>query len=228
MPPPLRVGEYEILGEIGRGGMGVVYRARHVAAATSRGPQDAPGRLLCRPRSSLRFRAEAEAVARLQHPNIVQIFEIGEHRGETGPPCPYLCFEFVEGGNLAERLTDALPAPGQAAAWLDTLARRGSCGPPARDHSPRSEAGQRLAEPRRRAQDLRFRRGQADDRLRLKTLSGMLVGTAEYMAPEQAEREARLVGPATDIYALGVMLYQLLTGQAAVPGVTAPWRLLGR
>ena len=166
----------------------------------------------------LRFRAEAEAVARLQHPHIVQLFEIGEHRGETGPPCPYLCFEFVEGGNLAQRLAGDLPTPAQAAAWLHTLAGAAHAahqqGIIHRDLKPANVLLSRDGVPK----ICDFGVAKLTTGSDLKTLSGMLVGTAEYMAPEQAEGKIAAT-PATDVYAFGAILYEMLTGRPPFRGV---------
>src|SRR5262249_12048738 len=117
-----RVGEYEILAEIGRGGMGVVYKARQarlnrvVALKLLLGGQHAG------PVLRARFRAEAEAAARLQHPNVGQISEAGEWPSPDGAVLPYLALEYVEGGTLA-RQTGRPQPPAQAAAWVETLAR---------------------------------------------------------------------------------------------------------
>ncbi len=218
--PPLRVGDYEILGEIGRGGMGVVYRARHAQLHRVVALKMLLGDYFIDGDQRLRFRAEAEAVARLQHPHIVQLFEIGEHRAQTGPPCPYLCFEFVEGGNLAQRLTERLPAPDQAAAWLHTLAGAAHAahqqGIIHRDLKPANvllsrDGGPKICD---------FGVAKLTTGSDLKTLSGMLVGTAEYMAPEQAEGK-RAATPATDVYALGAILYEMLTGKPPFRGVSS-------
>ena len=218
--PPLRVGDYEILGEIGRGGMGVVYRARHAQLRRVVALKMLLGDYFADRDQRLRFRAEAEAVARLQHPHIVQLFEIGEHRGETGPPCPYLCFEFVEGGNLAHRLADALPAPAQAAAWLQTLAGAVHAahgqGIIHRDLKPANVLLTRDGLPK----ICDFGVAKLTTGSDLKTLSGMLVGTAEYMAPEQAEGKSDAT-PATDVYALGAILYEMLTGKPPFRGGTS-------
>src|SRR5262245_6492234 len=115
LPPPADVAEYEILAEIGCGGMGVVYKARHrtlgrVVALKMLRSQDAA--------DVARFQAEARAVARLQHPNVVQIFEVGEAGGR-----PFLALEYVDGGSLAERVGGEPQPPREAAALVRTLAR---------------------------------------------------------------------------------------------------------
>jgi serine/threonine protein kinase len=120
---PRRVGEYEVLGEVGRGGMGVVYRARHVRLQRVVALKMLLGGYFTDREQRLRFRAEAEAVARLQHPHIVQLFEFGEHEVDAGLPRPYFTLEFVEGGNLGQRLAGRPLPPRQAAAWLELLAR---------------------------------------------------------------------------------------------------------
>ena len=98
-PLPERLGDYEILERIGRGGMGVVYRARHVTLRRTVALKMLLGGVFADPEERLRFRAEAEAVARLQHPGIVQIFEVGECDG-----LPYLALEYCDGGTLYHRL----------------------------------------------------------------------------------------------------------------------------
>ena len=113
-------GDYELLEEIARGGMGVVYKARQLESQPHRGPEDDPGRRSSRRRATWqRFRAEAEAVARLQHPNIVQIHEVGEHEGR-----PFFSLEFVRRRQPGQQdRRHAAAAATQAAALVETLAR---------------------------------------------------------------------------------------------------------
>jgi len=199
------VAGYELLAELGRGGMGVVYKARQtrlgrivalkmLLAGAHAGPQELG-----------RFRREAEAVARLQHPHIVQIFEVGEQQG-----CPYLVLEYVEGGNLAEKLKDG-PLPDRAAAELVALlasavhaAHQG--GIVHRDLKPANVLLTTNSTPK----ITDFGLAKRLDGASAQTLSGALLGTPNYMAPEQAEGSH--VGPAADVYGLGAILYYLLTG----------------
>ena len=115
-PLPRRVGEYEILAEVGRGGMGVVYQARHVRLGRLVALKMLLGGGFADPDQRRRFRAEAGAVARLQHPHIVQLFEVGDYEAGEGLPCPYFTLEFVAGGSLAQRLAGR-PAPPRAHQW---------------------------------------------------------------------------------------------------------------
>jgi serine/threonine protein kinase len=122
--PPARVGEYEILGELGRGAMGIVYKARHEQLRRAVALKMLLGGEFAREGYRSRFRAEAEAVALLQHPNIVQIFDIGEWLAlGSAVPAPYFTLEYVDGGNLNTRLDGKPQHPTQAAEWLLILAR---------------------------------------------------------------------------------------------------------
>ncbi len=231
LPPP--VPGYEILGELGRGGMGVVYKARQ----TSLNRLVALKMILAGghagPEALARFRGEAEAVARLQHPNVVQIYEIGEHNGR-----PYFALEYVEGGSL-DRYLGGAPQPARdAAALVETLARAvhyaHQRGIVHRDLKPANILLQ-MAEGKLQIANLQSVIPKIADFGLAKHLagendplthSGQILGTPEYMAPEQAGGGSRRVGPAADVYALGVILYQLLTGRPPFKGETLEETLL--
>jgi tetratricopeptide (TPR) repeat protein len=251
---------YDLLGCLGRGGMGVVYKARQralnrvvalkmvVAGANARAEQLA------------RFHLEAEALASLQHPNIVQIHEVGEHDG-----CPYLELEFVDGPSLDRKLGGAPQPPHEAARLVRTLAeaihhahQRGlvhrdlkpanvllAPNPKSESRNPKqirnpnpespkpagsgvsdlgplglgivSDFGIRISDFSPKVTDFGLaKRFEEDSR----TETGAILGTPCYMAPEQAEGRLRDVGPAADVYALGTILYECLTGQPPFRGET--------
>jgi tRNA A-37 threonylcarbamoyl transferase component Bud32 len=206
-PAVVRVPGYEVLGELGRGGMGVVYKARHralnrvvalkmILAGEHAGPQ-----------AVARFRAEAEAVAALGHPGIVQIYEIGEHDGR-----PFLALEFAEGGSLAARL-DENPWPAdRAAALVEALARAVQYahdrGVVHRDLKPDNVLLDEDGGPKVTDFGLAKRLAGGEGYTR----TGEVLGTPSYMAPEQAAGR-KDVGPATDVYGLGAILYRLLAGR---------------
>jgi serine/threonine-protein kinase len=213
---PESVGDYEILGEIGRGGMGVVYKARHRRLGRVVALKMLLGGHFAHREQRERFRAEAEAVARLQHPNIVQLFEAGECDA-GGEPRPYFTLEFVEGGSLAERLAGRPLPPAEAAGWLESLAGAvhyaHTQGVIHRDLKPANVLMTRDGRPK--VCDFGVARVLSESGR--KTLSGMILGTAEYMAPEQAEGKGT-PGPACDVYALGVILYEMLAGRPPFKG----------
>jgi WD40 repeat protein len=216
---PRRVGDYEILTEVGRGGMGVVYKARHVRLGRLVALKMLLGGCFADPDQRQRFRAEAGAVARLQHPHIVQLFEVGDHEVGEGLPCPYFTLELVEGGSLAQRLAGRPAPPRQAAAWLEPLARAVHYAHQQdiihRDLKPSNILLTADGQPKICDFGVAKLLAGSD----LKTLSGMLVGTAEYMAPEQAEGRTA-AEPATDVYALGAILYEVLTGRPPFKGTS--------
>jgi len=229
---------YEILGTLGRGGMGVVYKARQVKlnrlvalkmilSANHAGPEDLA-----------RFRLEAEAVARLQHPNIVQVFEVGEHDGR-----PYCALELVDGGSMQDLLKKEPPTTRIAAEMVEILAR-------AVDHAHRHgivhrdlKPGNILLGARKPVEEptaisskktavqppegssaplvlkiTDFGLAKRIDTDIHQTGTGSVLGTPAYMAPEQAAGRTREIGPAADIYALGAILYDLLTGKPPLRG----------
>jgi hypothetical protein len=214
--PAFTLADYEILGKLGQGGMGVVYRARHrtlrrqVAIKTFH-----PGQFPS-PREVERFRIEAEAIARLQHPNIVQVFDIGEWKG-----LPYLVLELVDEGTLMQKLQKLPYAPRAAAELVRTLARaiEHAHGQHIihRDLKPANVLFTRDGTPK--ITDFGLAKVLQDDPDHETTRTGEPIGTPRYMAPEQASGRPELVGPATDVYALGTMLYECLTGK--VPFVSA-------
>jgi tetratricopeptide (TPR) repeat protein len=205
--------DYEILGELGRGGMGVVYKARHLPLKRAVALKMILAGAHAAPEQLDRFRTEAEAAARLQHPNIVQIYEVGEHDGRH-----YLALEFLEGGSLAHKL-HGLPQPGPDAARLvEVLARAvhfaHERGIVHRDLKPANvllaDGGQpKIAD---------FGLAKLLDGGTEHTDSGAVLGTAGYMAPEQAGGRSREVGPLADVYSLGAILYELLTGRPPFVG----------
>jgi serine/threonine protein kinase/WD40 repeat protein len=227
---------YEIVREIGRGGSGVVYEARQTAVnrivalkVLSAGPHAGSDQYL-------RFRAEAELIGRLQHPHIIQIFDAGIHAG-----CPFLALEFVAGGSLRERLTGAPQPPESCARLVEVLARAihaaHLAGIVHRDLKPgnilfagmtksemapdaRGAAWPTAAIPKIGDFGLAKSLHAGEEDSAPLTQTGDILGTPSYMSPEQAAG-CSSVAPATDIYALGAILYELCTGRPPFQGVTA-------
>jgi eukaryotic-like serine/threonine-protein kinase len=207
---------YEILSELGRGAMGVVYRAR----------QFRPNRIVAlkmilsgghASRTELaRFRAEAEAVARLHHPNIVQVYEVGEQDGN-----PFFSLEYVEGESL-HKAVGGMPQPARRAAELtralavamEAAHERGIIH---RDLKPANILLTREGSPKITDFGLAKRIDEKDSGT---TRTGAILGTPSYMAPEQAQGRNKETGPQADIYALGAILYDLLTGRPPFCGET--------
>jgi hypothetical protein len=224
----LRTGEpivpgYTILRELGRGGMGVVYKARQlsldriVALKKIKAGADADAAELTR------FRTEAEAVARLNHPNIVQIFEVGEHDG-----LPFFSLEFCPGGSLKAKLAGTPLPAAEAARLVATLAGAVQAAHDQqvihRDLKPANVllAGGKPDEPLARLTPKITDFGLAkklDDGGG--TVTGDIMGTPSYMAPEQARGQTKEVGPHTDVYALGAILYECVTGRPPFRAATA-------
>ncbi len=240
---PPAVPGFEILGELGRGGMAVVYRARQVALQRTVALKMILNGAHAGPKELARFRAEAAVIARLQHPNIVQVYDVGEAAGR-----PYFALEFVAGGSLAQHLRGTPQPIRPAAQMVETLARAvhvaHANGVVHRDLKPAnillSDSGvgrgewsknptaaahrSPLATNQPKIADFGVARcadgdGEAPGQ-RDPTVTGEILGTPSYMAPEQAATTRQPVGPAADVYALGAILYELLTGRPPFTGET--------
>lgn len=231
-PPPDSFGDYEILEELGRGGMGVVYKARQRSLDRLVALKVMKEARLSSDDDRKRFRAEAESVARLKHANIVTVHDVGDREG-----LPYIVMEFVAGKTLAQALADGPLPPREAVRLVAQVARAvqhaHEQGILHRDLKPANILlSPQSAVPSPQSKDSRL--GTADSGLgtplvtdfglakRLtvtaagvrdwRTQTGAIVGTPGYMAPEQATSRRDLT-PATDVYALGAILYECLTGR---------------
>lgn len=213
---PTRLGGYELLEELGRGGMGVVYRARQLGLDREVAVKMILRGQLATPSERERFCAEAEAAARLDHPNIVPVYEVGEAEGR-----PFFSMKYIAGRTLAQLLAEhPLPAH-QAASILAAVSRAihfaHEKGVLHRDLKPSNILIDADGEPH--ITDFGLAKRIADP-VSL-TKSGAILGTPSYMAPEQAAGARGQVGPASDVYSLGAVLYHMLTGrppfQAASP-----------
>jgi WD40 repeat protein len=208
--PPAPPG-FEVLGELGRGGMGVVYQARQVALNRVVALKMVLG-AGADEKARVRFLAEAEAVAAVRHPHVVEVYEYGEHAGR-----PYFAMEFLPGGSLAAAVAKAgrLP-PADAAALAEKLARgvqaAHDTGVVHRDLKPGNVLFDEHGEPK--VTDFGLVKRAASDL----TATQAVMGTPAYMAPEQAGGKAKYVGPAADVWALGVILYECLTGSPPFRG----------
>jgi len=244
------VSGYEVFEEIGRGGMGVVYKARHIKLGRQVALKVLLPELVQSSEKVARFQIEANAVARLQHPNIVQIFEVGDFDGR-----PFIALELVEGGNLADKLGTPWPA-GSAAELVEKLARamhyaheRGivhrdlkpanillvsggvvsgewSRGRSTKDYHDLSSTTHHspLTAYQPKITDFGLAKLLDEDPATTprtwRTQLGVVLGSPPYMAPEQAAGRTQEVGPATDIHALGMILYEMLTTRPPFRGAS--------
>ncbi len=210
-----RVGNYVILSEIARGGMGIIYKARQVRPERLVALKMIRSGTFATAAEAQRFQFEAEAAARLDHPNIVPIIEVGHDHGQW-----FFSMKLIEGGSLAAHLAEFVADPVAAARVLVPVAR-------AVDHAHRQGFVHRDLKPANvlldshgapQVTDFGLAKCVSDDSSQ--TQSGTLVGTPSYMAPEQAAGRTQDVTPRTDVYGLGAILYELLTSRPPFRGET--------
>jgi eukaryotic-like serine/threonine-protein kinase len=206
---------FEILEELGRGGMGVVYKARQINLNRPVALKMVLAGAHAGPVALTRFYREAQAVASLHHPDIVQIHHVGEAGG-----LPYFCLEFIEGGSLARQIDGRPQDITHAACTIRILARAIHAahlqGIVHRDLKPANILV--TADGRPKITDFGLAKRVGDDTDQTRT--GAIVGTPDYMAPEQACGQAHDAGPLVDQHALGAILYELLTGRPPFRGMT--------
>ncbi len=223
-PPPTalgvaRVEGYTLGAELGRGGMGVVYQARHTELNRTVALKMIRAGEFATKAEQERFRIEAEAVARLQHPNIVQVFEVGEWTAPGGTvPTPFFALEYVAGGTLATKWNRTPQPARQAAELMEVLARAvhhaHEKGIVHRDLKPANVLLAPDGTPKVTDFGLAKRLDVEDHHTR----TGALLGTPSYMSPEQASGDPKAIGPAADVWALGAILYECLTGNPPFKG----------
>jgi WD40 repeat protein/predicted Ser/Thr protein kinase len=219
---PSAIPGYKLLGELGRGGMGVVYRAKQISLNREVALKTILRADLSRG-TVARFWAEAEVMAAVKHPHVVQVYELGEHAGR-----PYMAMEYVAGGSLADLLnskdgrafTKARPlSPREAAKLVEKIARGVAAahelGVVHRDLKPGNVLLDANGEPK--VADFGLAKRRSADL----TQTQAMMGTPAYMAPEQAAGRAKFVGPPADVWALGVILYECISGNRPFTGDTA-------
>src|SRR3954471_12430635 len=205
---PIEVPGYDVVEVLGRGGVGVVYKAVHRKLRRTVALKMLLVGAFATRAERRRFAREAELVAGLRHPNVVQVYDVGDLDGR-----PYFTMEFVDGGSLAERVAGT-PLPAREAASIvatlaDAVAAAHRAGVVHRDLKPSNVL--LTADGTPKVGDFGLARHlEVESSL---TQTGVAVGTPSYMAPEQARGRTGEIGPAADLYALGAVLYELLTGR---------------
>ena len=207
---PRRFGDYELLEELGRGGMGIVYKALQLSLNRLVAIKMLLGADSASETERIRFRAEAEAAASLEHPHIVRVYEVGEIDGQL-----YFSMQWIQGCTLADRLDEGPLSPHDAAELLAPVCR-------AIDFAHRNGVLHRDVKPSNILIDQQQCPLVSDFGLakQLKTRSGLtrsgaIVGTPNYIAPEQAAGSRGELGPYSDVYSLGMILYEMMTGRPA-------------
>lgn len=208
VPPRTLFGDYELIREIARGGMGIVFEARQISLQRTVAVKLLLHGRFSSPEQIHRFQAEAAAAARLQHPHIVRIHDVGEFEGQ-----PFFSMDFIAGKNLTELVRLQPLPPREAAQWIHTVALAvhyaHDNGIVHRDLKPSNILIDAFGHPRITdfglARDL-----DIDDRL---TLTGEVLGSPSFASPEQAAGHREEIGKPTDIYSLGAMLYHVITGR---------------
>ncbi|MCL4855439.1 MAG: serine/threonine protein kinase, partial [Bryobacteraceae bacterium] len=207
-------GNYELLEKIGQGGMGVVYRARQINLGRLVAVKLLPFGQFSREDLVQRFRTEAAAAAALRHPNIVAIHDVGEHEGQQ-----YFSMDLIAGHTLAEAVWDQPVSARRGAVYVKTIAEAVQYahehGVLHRDLKPSNVLIDESEQPHITDFGLAKRLSSPDggmESLEL-TFTGQVLGSPNFMSPEQAEGRPHAIGPAADIYSLGALLYHLLTRQ---------------
>ncbi len=213
---PPSIPGYDIIGELGRGGMGVVFKAWHVPSKRFVALKMILTGADATETRRKRFRVESEAASRLAHPNIIQVHDVGEIDGH-----PFFALEFCGGGSLAKKLAGSPMLPQTAALLVEKLARAVSVAHAQqiihRDLKPANILLSSDGEPKISDFGL-AKRLDSDD---VQTRARAVMGTPSYMPPEQALGAGAPIGPAADIYALGAILYECLTGRPPFKSATA-------
>lgn len=218
---PYKFGEFELIEEIGRGGMGVVFKARHLRLNRMVALKMILQGELASPDDRQRFMAEANAAAKLQHDSIVSVYEVGQHEGKL-----YFCMEYISGRTLLQELATGPLLPRRATRILLQIAKGMAYahqqGVLHRDLKPSniliSENGDVKITDFGLAKTFSSRQSISIDRM---TMTGAVIGTPSYMSPEQAAGARGEIGPASDIYSLGSILYHMLTGRPPFQGASA-------
>jgi WD40 repeat protein len=229
-PPPLapgsRFGDYEVLGELGRGGMGVVYKARERSLRRLVALKMILAGHLAGPEQVQRFRREARVVAQLDHPNIVPIYEVGEHNGQH-----YFSMKLIEGGSLSRDLAHYRRNHKAAAFLMARVARAVHFSHQREVLHLDLKPGNVLLDARKQPHVTDFGLAKWLGESGSLSPEGAVIGTAGYMAPEQAAGRDRRLTPAADVYGLGAILYEMLTGRPPFQGATVVetlWQVLDR